>query len=172
VWKLLQFSQFLTQSQIYSQELFEYVIPFNLHTTWCNLSILKCKKIGLYLLFLNIEQGCWSWSCWSSQWGGNGSVENGLNVKCYYINTISQTEGKCSPYLKGNTYSEGISCVIRCSLTAIQEIPIGQCHMTLSISSISIGMQLWKFSCECPFCSLTAKVFPLKSFAIYGILRV
>jgi len=47
--KLLWFSQFFTQSQIYSHELFEYVIPFNLLITWCYSSILKCKKIGLYL---------------------------------------------------------------------------------------------------------------------------
>jgi len=88
VGKLLWFSQFFTQLLIYSRELFEYVIPFNSHTTWHYSSILKCKKIGLYLLSLNIEQDCWSWSYWSSQWGGNGSVENGLNVKHYYINTI------------------------------------------------------------------------------------
>jgi len=29
-------------------------------------------------------------------------------------------------------------------------------------------MQLQKFSHECPFCTLTTKVFPLESFAIYG----
>jgi len=103
VGKLSQFSWFFTQLQIYPRELFEYVIPFKLHTTWHYSSILKCKKIGLYIPSLNIEQDCWSWSYWSSQWGGNGSVENVLNVKHYYINTIPiaipWTEGKPSPYL-------------------------------------------------------------------------
>jgi len=63
----------------YIHRLFKYLIPFNLHTTWHYLSILKCKKIGLYLLSLNIEHDC-SWSYWSSQWGGKGSDENRLNA--------------------------------------------------------------------------------------------
>jgi len=100
VGKLLQFSWFFTQLRIYSRELFEYIIPFNLLTTWHYSSILKCKKIGFYLLSLNIEQDCWLWIYWSSQWGGNCSVENGLNAKGYYINTIPWTEGKPSPYQK------------------------------------------------------------------------
>jgi len=100
VGKLSWFSWFLTQSRIYYRELFEYVIPFNSYTTWRYLSILKYKEISFYLLSLNIEQDSWSWSYWSSQWEGKGSVENGLNTKRYYINTIPQTEGKHSPYLK------------------------------------------------------------------------
>jgi len=110
------------------------------------LSILKCKKIGLYLLSPNIEQDCWLWSYRSSQWGGNGSVENGLNMKCCYINTIPQTEGKRSPYLKCNTYSEGISCAISCSPAAIQEVPTGQ--------SCGLVDQQYQYK------HATAKVFP------------
>jgi len=172
VGKLLQFSWFFTQLQIYFHKLFKYVIPLNSLTTWRYSSILKCKKIGLYLISLNIKQDCWLWSYWSSQWGGNGSVENRLNLKRYYIYTIPQTEGKHSPHLNwGNTHSEGISCAIRCSLAAIQKCQqVGvtwPCQSAISIWSTN--MQPQKFSHECPFCTLTVKVFPLKSFAINSI---
>jgi len=43
-------------------------------------------------------------SYWSSQWGGNVSVENRVNMEHYYINSIPQTDGKCSPHLKATQH--------------------------------------------------------------------
>jgi len=145
-----------------------YVIPTNSHTTWHYLSNLKCKKMSLHLPSLTIEQDCWLWSYWSSQWGGNGSVENGLNAKCYYINTILQTEGKRSPYLKA-TPTQKVLVAWYTASTAIWEVLTGRCHMVLLIGNINLStsMQPQKFSCKCPFCTLTTKAFPLESFAIY-----
>jgi len=72
---------------------------------------------------------------------------------------------------EGNT-SEGISCVIHCSLAAIQEVLTDECYVALLIGNIyKYKLYLQKSSCECSFCTLFAKVFPLESFAVYGIFK-
>jgi len=63
-----------------------------------------------------------------------------------------------------------------CSLAAILEVavPTGWYHVALSIGNININtsLQLQKFSRECPFCTLTAKIFLLESFAVYGTVKM
>jgi len=97
----------------------------------------KDQFVPRYLLSLNIKQDYWSWSYWSSRCGGNCSVENWLNTKHYYINTIPKQKASILHIYKGNTYSEGISCMIHCSPAAMQEVPTGWCHMALLIGNIS-----------------------------------
>jgi len=49
------------QLQIYSCELFEYIIPFNFHISHGIIQDFKVQKdwfVPQYLLFLNIEQDC------------------------------------------------------------------------------------------------------------------
>jgi len=89
------FMIFHSITNIYSRALFKYVIPFNSHTTWHYSSILKCKKIDLYLLSLHEH---WArllimellkqlmrrkWQYWKQ-------VSKGQNTKHYYINTIPE----------------------------------------------------------------------------------
>jgi len=131
---------------------------------------LKCKKIGLYLLSLNLTlniSDCWSWSYWSSQWGGNGSVENHwkwTKHEALLYEHYPPNRRQAFSISKANTYSEGISCAICCSLAAIQEVPTGQCHVALLISNISIdciSSRHWRiYNLWYQYKHVTVKVFP------------
>jgi len=122
----------------------QFVPPLPEHWAW--LLILK-----LFKLLMRRYRQYWKW------------IKHEVLLYKHYPRTESSIS-------EGNTYSEGfISCAICCSPAAIWEVPTVGCHVALSIGT---SMQPQKFSCECLFCTKTAKVFPLESFAVYGISSI
>jgi len=89
----------------------------------------------------------------------------------YYINTIPLNRRQTFSISKDNTYPEGISCMIHCSLATTQERSANR-----SVSHRLVSQQYQykhehaatKVFCECPFCTLIGKIFPLKSFSVCG----